>query len=241
MARYQERFQGKKQVFLIRNGEAADAPAVMRYMSQVNRETTFLSMEAGEFEKVFSLEKETQLLAEWAPSQYHLSLLAQTEAGEIAASCNCSYSTERRRYRHRASLGPSPCARITGGRAWGGGCWRFRRGGAAARASPSCAWRWTPATPQPWGYTCEWDLRWREPSAGRSTWRTALIGTCISWLSFWMNKAKRLRPWKTGTAAFSSLGNVSMFPSMPPGRRAAPPRRLRWHLGTHPPREAIFD
>lgn len=81
MARYQERFQGKKQVFLIRNGEAADAPAVMRYMSQVNRETTFLSMEAGEFEKVFSLEKETQLLAEWAPSQYHLSLLAQTEAG----------------------------------------------------------------------------------------------------------------------------------------------------------------
>ena len=107
MARYQERFQGKKQVFLIRNGEAADAPAVMRYMSQVNRETTFLSMEAGEFEKVFSLEKETQLLAEWAPSQYHLSLLAQTEAGEIAASCNCSYSTEKRRYRHRASLGLS--------------------------------------------------------------------------------------------------------------------------------------
>ena len=93
MARFQERFQGKKQVFLIRNGEAADAPAMMGYMSQVNRETTFLSMEAGEFEKVFSLEKETQLLAEWAPSQYHLSLLAQTEAGEIAASCNCSYST----------------------------------------------------------------------------------------------------------------------------------------------------
>lgn len=107
MARFQERFQGKKQVFLIRNGEAADAPAMMGYMSQVNRETTFLSMEAGEFEKVFSLEKETQLLAEWAPSQYHLSLLAQTEAGEIAASCNCSYSTEKRRYRHRASLGLS--------------------------------------------------------------------------------------------------------------------------------------
>ena len=42
MARYQERFQGKKQVFLIRNGEAADAPAMMGYMSQVNRETTFL-------------------------------------------------------------------------------------------------------------------------------------------------------------------------------------------------------
>lgn len=107
MARYQEEFQGKKLLFLIRNGEKADAPALVRYMSRVNRETTFLSMEAGEFEKVFSLEKETQLLAEWAPSQYHLSLLAQTEAGEIAASCNCSYSTEKRRYRHRASLGLS--------------------------------------------------------------------------------------------------------------------------------------
>lgn len=240
MARYQERFQGKKQVFLIRNGEAADAPAVMRYMSQVNRETTFLSMEAGEFEKVFSLEKETQLLAEWAPSQYHLSLLAQTEAGEIAASCNCSYSTEKRRYRHRASLGLSVRQDY-----WRQGLGRrlleIQEGGAAARESPSCAWRWTPATPQPWGCTCEWDLRWREPSAGRSTWRTALIETCISWLSFWMNKAKRLRPWKTGTAAFFSLGNVSMFPSMPLGRRAAPPRRIRWHLGTHPPREAIFD
>lgn len=107
MARFQERFQGKKQVFLIRNGEAADAPAMMGYMSQVNRETTFLSMEAGEFEKVFSLEKETQLLAEWAPSQYHLSLLAQTEAGEIAGCCNCAYSMEKQRYRHRASLGLS--------------------------------------------------------------------------------------------------------------------------------------
>ena len=44
-------------MFLIRNGEAADAPAMMGYMSQVNRETTFLSMEAGEFEKVFSWRK----------------------------------------------------------------------------------------------------------------------------------------------------------------------------------------
>lgn len=107
MARYQERFQGKKQVFLIRNGEAADAPAMMGYMSQVNRETTFLSMEAGEFEKVFSLEKETQLLAEWAEAGYHLNLLALTGEGEIAGCCNCAYSMEKQRYRHRASLGLS--------------------------------------------------------------------------------------------------------------------------------------
>lgn len=240
MARYQEEFQGKKLLFLIRNGEKADAPALVRYMSRVNRETTFLSMEAGEFEKIYPVEREAQLLAEWAEAGYHLNLLALTGEGKSLAAATVPTPWKN----SATATGPawaSPCARTTGGRAWDGGCWRFRRGGAAARASLSCAWRWTPATPQPWGCTCEWDLRWREPSAGRSTWRTALIGTCISWPSFWMNKAKRLRPWKTGTAAFSSLGNVSMFPSMPLGRRAAPPRRIRWHLGTHPPREAIFD
>ena len=107
MARYQEEFQGKKLLFLIRNGAKADAPALVRHMSRVNRETTFLSMEAGEFEKIYPVEREAQLLAEWAEAGYHLNLLALTGEGEIAASCNCSYSTEKRRYRHRASLGLS--------------------------------------------------------------------------------------------------------------------------------------
>ena len=57
MAWYQERFQGKKQVFLIRNGEAADAPAMMGYMSQVNRETTFLSMEPASSRRSFPWRK----------------------------------------------------------------------------------------------------------------------------------------------------------------------------------------
>lgn len=107
MAQYQEEFQGKKLLFLIRNGEKADAPALVRYMSRVNRETTFLSMEAGEFEKIYPVEREAQLLAEWAEAGYHLNLLALTGEGEIAGCCNCAYSMEKQRYRHRASLGLS--------------------------------------------------------------------------------------------------------------------------------------
>lgn len=108
MAQYQEVFQGKRQRFLIRSAVGADAPALVRYMSLVNRETTFLSMEPGEFERIFPVEREAQLLEEWAASHYHLSLLALTEDGEIAGSCNCAYSTEKQRYRHRASLVPQP-------------------------------------------------------------------------------------------------------------------------------------
>ena len=107
MARYQETFQGKNQQFTIRSATADDAQAVIDYMSLVNRETTFLSMEPGEYKKAFSLERETQLLGEWESSQSHLSLLAVTQEGQIACSCNCSFSTEKRRYRHRASLGIS--------------------------------------------------------------------------------------------------------------------------------------
>ena len=62
MAQYQEVFQGKRQRFLIRSAVGADAPALVRYMSLVNRETTFLSMEPGEFERIFPVEREAQLL-----------------------------------------------------------------------------------------------------------------------------------------------------------------------------------
>ena len=122
-------------------------------------------MEAGEFEKVFSLEKETQLLAEWAPSQYHLSLLAQTEAGEIAASCNCSYSTEKRRYRHRASLGLSVRQDF-----WRQGLGRrlleIQEGWCRSQGITKLCLEVDTSNTPAWGCTCEWDLRWREPSAG---------------------------------------------------------------------------
>ena len=90
MAQYQEVFQGKRQRFLIRSAVGADAPALVRYMSLVNRETTFLSMEPGEFERIFPVEREAQLLEEWAASEYHLSLLALAEDGGIAGSRTCA-------------------------------------------------------------------------------------------------------------------------------------------------------
>ena len=107
MAQYEEVLQGKGQKFLIRNAVGNDASKMIQYMTTVNRESTFLAMEPGEFIKNFPLEKETALLQGWVDSQEHLSLLVLTEDGEIAGSCNCSYSTEKIRYRHRASLGIS--------------------------------------------------------------------------------------------------------------------------------------
>ena len=113
MARYQEEFQGKKLLFLIRNGEKADAPALVRYMSRVNRETTFLSMEAGEFEKIYPVEREAQLLAEWAEAGYHLNLLALTGRGKSLAAATVPTPWKN----SATATGPawaSPCARTTG-------------------------------------------------------------------------------------------------------------------------------
>lgn len=107
MAKYEEIFQGKEQKFLIRNAVGSDAPTVIQYMTTVNRESTFLAMEPGEFERIYPLERETALLQGWVDAKEHLSLLVLTEDGDMAGSCNCSYSTEKIRYRHRASLGIS--------------------------------------------------------------------------------------------------------------------------------------
>lgn len=107
MARYEELYQGKTQKFTIRNATGADAAEVIRYMSLVNEESTFLSMEPGEFAAKTTLEHETELLQSLVDSTTHLSLLVQAEDGQIAGSCNCRYSTERNRYCHRATLGIS--------------------------------------------------------------------------------------------------------------------------------------
>ena len=104
MARYHQTFSGKTQDFLIRNAEGNDAQKVVDYLTQVMGETIFLSMYPDECAAKFSLEKERELLTEWADSENTLSLVAETSDGQIAGSCNCSYSTDRRRYRHQATL-----------------------------------------------------------------------------------------------------------------------------------------
>ena len=51
IAHYKATFQGKTEAFTIRNAVGEDAPAILDYMARVDRETTFLAREAGEFEK----------------------------------------------------------------------------------------------------------------------------------------------------------------------------------------------
>lgn len=65
MARYQERFPGKSQAFLIRSAAGSDAEKLIAYMVQVNQETTFLSMEPGEFEASYPWRKRRPI---WTPS-----------------------------------------------------------------------------------------------------------------------------------------------------------------------------
>lgn len=107
MALYEEVFQSKGAVFTIRNAGPQDAQAMLDYMGCVDRETTFLAREPGEFERGFTLEKERAYLAGCQESPGELFLLAVTPQGVVAGSSHCSFRLDRARYRHRASLGIS--------------------------------------------------------------------------------------------------------------------------------------
>ncbi len=107
MSHYRKEFQGKDGRFVIRNAEGADAPKLFAYMEYVDRETTFLAREPGEFATSYTLEQETELLAGWAAGDEKLFLVAETEDGEIAATCGCSYSKGRRRARHIGEIAVS--------------------------------------------------------------------------------------------------------------------------------------
>lgn len=104
MSFYREEFQGRKQNFTIRNALGTDASAMIRYMGFVDRETTFLAREPGEFEKSYPLHREQAFLKECAEKENILFLLAFSKEGELAATCSCSYPTEKQRYRHRGEL-----------------------------------------------------------------------------------------------------------------------------------------
>ena len=104
MARYEEIFQGKSQTFTIRNATGSVAQGLISYMIQVNQETTFLSMEPGEFERSYPVEKEQIYLDSIAQSQDRQLLIAISETGEIAGNCRCEYPGDRQRLRHTAVL-----------------------------------------------------------------------------------------------------------------------------------------
>ena len=104
MALYEEVFQSKGAVFTIRNAGPQDAQAMLDYMGCVDRETTFLAREPGEFEQGFPLEKERAYLAGCQESPGELFLLAVTPQSLVAGSSHCSFRLDRARYRHRAGL-----------------------------------------------------------------------------------------------------------------------------------------
>ena len=183
MARYQERFPGKSQAFLIRSAVGSDAEKLIAYMVQGNQETTFLSMEPGEFEASYPVEKEASYLDSIAQSQDRQLLIAVTPDGEIAGNCRCEYPGDRRRLRHTAVLDISVRKDY-----WRQGLGRrlmeIQENWCRSQGVESSVWKWTPKTCGPWGCTSAGALRWRAPCAGRRKWPTAPTGICTSWGSF---------------------------------------------------------
>jgi len=104
MARYREEFETKGARFIIRNAEGEDAQSIIDFMRYVDRETTFLAREPGEFDASFSVEQETALLQGWADGGEKQFLVAVAESGEIAATCGCFYSSGRKRTRHLGEI-----------------------------------------------------------------------------------------------------------------------------------------
>lgn len=107
MARYREAFETQGRRFLLRSAEETDARKLIDYMRAVDRETTFLAREPGEFEAEYTPEKEAALLKGWAEGDEKLFLVAEAETGELAATCGCIRNLRRQRVRHRAELAVS--------------------------------------------------------------------------------------------------------------------------------------
>ena len=104
MALYEEVFQSKGAVFTIRNAGPQDAQAMLDYMGCVDRETTFLAREPGEFERGFTLEKERAYLTGCQESPGRAVPAGCNGPGLVAGSSHCSFRLDRARYRHRAEL-----------------------------------------------------------------------------------------------------------------------------------------
>ncbi len=88
MARYQEEFETKGARFRIRNAEEQDAQSLIGFMRYVDRETTFLAREPGEFDASFPPEKEAALLKTWADGEEKLfSHTAKPLSDKYAFNC----------------------------------------------------------------------------------------------------------------------------------------------------------
>ena len=86
MQPYQETFQSKGQTFTIRTPRVEDAAALIAYMEVIDRETTFLSREPGEFAQNVTLEKEQAYLRSCLEDEGQLFLIVEDGDGSIVAS-----------------------------------------------------------------------------------------------------------------------------------------------------------
>lgn len=107
MTSFPQSFQGKTQTFTLRPPQVEDAAALIAFMEVIDRETTFLSREPGEFAQNVTLEKEQAYLRSCLEDEGQLFLIAFDEDGSIAATCNCVAMGRWQRHRHRAELGIS--------------------------------------------------------------------------------------------------------------------------------------
>lgn len=107
MQPYQETFQSKGQTFTIRTPRVEDAAALIAYMEVVDRETTFLSREPGEFALNVTLEKEQAYLRSCLEDEGQLFLIVEDGDGSIVATSNCVAMGRWQRHCHRAELGIS--------------------------------------------------------------------------------------------------------------------------------------
>lgn len=107
MSQHREIFESKGKRFIIRNATPEDVQAIYVFMDHVDRETTFLAREPGEFELAYPPEKEAAFLKHNAESEDCSFLVAEAENGELAGTCGIQWSSDRQRFRHRAEIGIS--------------------------------------------------------------------------------------------------------------------------------------
>ena len=87
---------------LVRQPVEADAARVVEVMSQVDRETRFLSREPEEFD--YTPEAEAKVIREVLNSPDDVWFLPEYE-GLVVGQCSAHLAGRRMRYRHRATLG----------------------------------------------------------------------------------------------------------------------------------------
>lgn len=103
MAIFREQYIVRGKTVTIRNATPEDAGALIDYINAVDRETTYLSREPGEFDMTQA--QEAAFLRDCMERENYRYAIAEID-DEIVGMCNAVHGT-RLRYRHVAELGIS--------------------------------------------------------------------------------------------------------------------------------------